>query len=53
MMGYYIIGAESPQVRPFINEGVQRGSPLCQGFGGVPQILKSPMIGGYRGLKRV
>jgi Fe-S-cluster-containing hydrogenase component 2 len=25
--------------------------PLCQGFGGVPQLLKSPKIGGYRGLK--
>ena len=52
MMGYYIIGAKSPQERLFTNRGVQRGFPFCRGSVGVPQILNSPMIGGYRGLKR-
>jgi hypothetical protein len=52
MMGYYIIGAKSLQERLFTDRGVQRGFPLCQGSGGVPQILNSLMIGGYKGLKR-
>jgi hypothetical protein len=31
--------------------GECRGAkPLCQGFGGAPQFLKSPKTGGYRGL---
>jgi len=26
--------------------------PFARGIGGIPQFLKSPKIGGYRGLKR-
>jgi len=28
-------------------------SPFAEGIGGVPQLQKSPKIGGQRGLKRV
>ncbi len=51
MMGYYIIGAKSPQERPFTNRGVQSGFPLCQGSGGVPPNSKLPHDWGIQGVE--
>jgi hypothetical protein len=34
--------------------GECRGAmPLCWGFGSIPQLLKSPKTGGFRGFKKM